>query len=94
MSNGYFWPDLRYLKTLKGQTCLPLEPEILKTSQAVIKKIFSGGINSVYKAVGSISTVLAVPANLAQYESVQRWFIPSGWANLSFSMTEVTATEV
>ena len=58
------------------------------------KKIFLGGINSIYKSVGSISTVLAVPANLAQYESVQRWFIPSGWANLSFSKAEVTATEV
>mgnify|MGYP006863778916 CR=1 FL=1 len=38
MSNGYFWPDLRYLKTPKGQTCLPLFPEILKTAPAVIKK--------------------------------------------------------
>ena len=69
-------------------------PDILKTAPAVIKKIFLGGINSIYKAVGSIFTVLAVPANLAQYESVQRWFIPSGWANLSFSKAEVTATEV
>ena len=24
VSNGYFWSDLRYLKTQKGQTCLPL----------------------------------------------------------------------
>ena len=39
-------------------------------------------------------TVLAVPAKLAQNESVQRWFILSGWANMSFSKTEVTATEV
>ena len=53
VSNGYFWPDLRYLKTQKGQTCLPLLPEILKTAPAVIKKIW-GGINRVYKAVGSI----------------------------------------
>ena len=68
-------------------------PEILQTAPAVIKNLV-GGINSVYKAVGSISTVLAVPANLAQYESVQRWFIPSGWANMSFSKTKVTATEV
>ena len=107
LKNKYIWIRLQigvkwlflaqfglYLKTQKGQTRLPLLPEILKTAPAVIKKIFLGGINSIYKAVGSIFNVLAVPANLAQYESVQRWFIPSGWANLSFSKAEVTATEV
>ena len=36
-------------------------------------------------------TVLAVPAKLAQNESVQSWFFLSGWANLSFPKAEVTA---
>ena len=42
-SNGCFWLDLRYLKTRKGQTCLPLLLEVLKTASAVMKKIFFGG---------------------------------------------------
>ena len=58
------------------------------------KKNLFGGINRVYKAVGSIIDVLAVPAKLAQNESVQRWFILSGWVNLSFPKAEMTATEV
>ena len=40
LSNACFWPDLRYLKTQKGQTCLFLLPEILKTAPAVIKNFF------------------------------------------------------
>jgi hypothetical protein len=42
-SNGCFWPDLRYLKTRKGQTCLPLLSEILKTASLVTKKDLLGG---------------------------------------------------
>ena len=42
-SNGCFWLDLRYLKTWKGQTCLPLLPEVLKTAPAVMKKNFFWG---------------------------------------------------
>ena len=55
VSNGSFWPNLRCLKTPKGQTGLPLLSEILKTATAVIEKsFFGGGINRVYEAVGSI----------------------------------------
>ena len=39
-------------------------------------------------------TVLAVPAKLAQNESVQKRIILSGWANLSFPKTKITPTEV
>ena len=66
LKNKYIWIRLQtgvkwlflaqfglYLKTQKGQTCLPLLPEILKTAPAVIKNLF-WGINRVYKAVGSI----------------------------------------
>ena len=53
VSNSCFGPHLRYLKHQKAKTCLPILPEILKTAPAVIKKLF-WGINSVYKAVGSI----------------------------------------
>ena len=54
VSNGSFWPNLRCLKTPKGQTGLPLLSEILKTATAVIEEAFFGGINRVYEAVGSI----------------------------------------
>ena len=79
VSNGYFWPDLRYLKTPKGQTCLPLFPEILKTGPAVIKKK---------------NQLLTVLAKLAQNESVQKRIILPGWANLSFPKTKMTPTEL
>ena len=55
LKNKYIWIRLQtgvkwlflaqfglYLKTQKGQTCLPLLPEILKTAPAVIKKSFWG----------------------------------------------------
>ena len=51
--NGCFWPDSKYLKTRKGQICLPLLLEVLKTASAVIKKNLFWGINSVYTAVSS-----------------------------------------
>ena len=54
VSNDRFWPNLRCLKIPKGQTGLPLLSEILKTATTVIEKSFLGGINSVYKVVGSI----------------------------------------
>ena len=55
LKNKYVWIRLQtgvkwlflaqfgqYLKTQKGQTCLPLLPEILKTAPAVIKKYLLG----------------------------------------------------
>ena len=55
LKNKYIWIRLQtgvkwlflaqfgpYLKTQKGQTCLPLLPEILKTAPAVIKNLFVG----------------------------------------------------
>ena len=54
VSNSYFWPDSRYLKDPKRQNMsfiIARNPQNCPSSQ---KKIIFGGINSVYKTVGSI----------------------------------------
>ena len=69
-SNGCFWLDLRYLKSQKGQTCLPVLSEILKTASLVIKKNLLGGKTVSTRLSVHLLTVLAVPAKLAQNKSV------------------------